>query len=356
MGFADPLDRSSSVRAYLVDKRRLEGAVRLAVEDRIVEALGAGRTPSELIAEGFKKSTVYKVAQRLRATAVSVPSPQWSTIITPDPASLWLLPGQTQVLHVSISNHGPWPWLVTRMGVAPAWLHAENQWTTWNDQFLLQPGQSHKCSPVVLSIPPDLTLGEHELTVGCYGQRIDPSTSTTTSPVLEWSQPLILRVQHRPRGKPIVISTSDDDVGLARRLARSLENVGIASVVARDEVPTRLRGAIETGLLVVALCTAIPSVDTNVATDVGIADAVKRRTVILSREGAAIGHWENRTRMVSLDNLQPIADAVGKAVADAQREAGQTTAIVAMALLGALSLFFAASGEQGTADPGEERR
>ena len=105
----------------------------MAVEDQIAALLANGHSPADVVSQGFKKSTVYKVAARLRSETSKFPANGWTVTVTPNPNELYLLPGRSHVLQMTVTNNGVTPWLIAQAGIAPAWLHAQQQWLSWHE-------------------------------------------------------------------------------------------------------------------------------------------------------------------------------------------------------------------------------
>lgn len=316
----------------------------MAVEDQIAALLANGQSPANLVSQGFKKSTVYKVATRLRSETSTVPSNGWMVTVTPNLDGIYLLPGHSQVLQITVTNKGVTPWLVTQAGIAPAWLASQQQWLSWPEQILLEPGKSHRCKPVTLSVPPSQALGEHELYIGFYGQWLDAQTRVALAPQMEWSRPLVFRVQHRPRTqKYIVLITATIDIPLARQMALSLENIGFRTIVACDEDEATKRRAMDQSLLVMGLFTRKGGADTAGLNDLRLAEQLNRRVILYQETDTVLpSEWQSRCHLLDMDSPNRIFQTVQNDIDQALQEEGQAFVGLGAALAGGLLMLLAA--------------
>src|SRR5258708_27042170 len=74
----------------------------MGIEGQIATRLQEGATPKQLIAEGFRKSTVYKVAETLRAHQAPAPPPPLLVSLATDRDRY--LPGETAHATVTLAN------------------------------------------------------------------------------------------------------------------------------------------------------------------------------------------------------------------------------------------------------------
>lgn len=317
----------------------------MAIEDQIATLLAGGQSPADLVVQGFKKSTVYKVAARLRSDTSTAPQHRWTVTVAPNLHELYLLPGQSRVLQITITNNGTTSWLINQVGIAPAWLHNQQQWESWSEQILLEPGKAHRCKPVALSVPSSQSLGEQDLYIGVYGQWLDPQTRVAMTPQIEWSWPLVVRVQHKPRAtKNVVLVTDTADIPLARQMAQSLENVGFRTVVSRDESDVGRRRAIEQSLLIIGLLTRRGQAESAVLNDLTLADQLQRRSILYCERGSVVPPpWHSRCEIIDLAQPADVVGVVQQHINKALRDEGQQVALgLGAAIAGGILVLLAA--------------
>lgn len=202
----------------------------MGTEDNIRELLGRGHSPSEIVGQGYKKSTVYKVYSKLSAETTPVTPSQWW--ITWQIGKQRYLPGEVVKLTYTVKNTSGVDLYVYRTGIQPEWLQSE--WHAQEGRFLLRPGEN-RTLPINIPIPSDLALGEYEMRWGLEAQFVGPGAGVTNTNIqTQWTEPFVLEVKRALTGYKVFISHSTSDMYLVRQLEDSLDNEGIASVIAED--------------------------------------------------------------------------------------------------------------------------
>src|SRR5437588_11133506 len=95
------------------------------IEDQIALRLQAGSAPRDLISEGYKKSTVYKVLEGLRPNQTSSP-PALLTVQTSTDRSTYP-PGAAAQVSFAVGNQSSIDLYVFQGGGRPEWLRPD-QW------------------------------------------------------------------------------------------------------------------------------------------------------------------------------------------------------------------------------------
>lgn len=90
----------------------------MSTEDEIAERLLQGYTPIQLINEGFKKSTVYKVNQEIKAHSMQTTKPEWM-ITNVNPPELRALPKQNKSLSFQFENTSDKDMYLYKSGFGP---------------------------------------------------------------------------------------------------------------------------------------------------------------------------------------------------------------------------------------------
>jgi hypothetical protein len=196
-------------------------------EEQIAIRLQQGATPKELLADGFSKSTVYKVAEALRSHQVAAPSPPIVVQLATDQERY--LPGQSAHASFRVSNHSGTDLYVFQAGVRPEWIPS-TEWMPTVVRRLLGPGNSMVVR-LTVPIPADVVLGEKDLYFGLQGQWVGPQ-SMSPSNELMWTGALILRVQRPRTGARVFLAHSVPSLSLVGQLARTLEDNGIEAIIA----------------------------------------------------------------------------------------------------------------------------
>lgn len=233
----------------------------MGVEERIAEKLRQGLTPKQLVAEGFSKSTVYKVADSVKAQLGLSPRALWS--VRMEAGRNRYLPGEAAGLSFTVTNQSSADLYIYQAGVQAEWLIDPNtgqgQWLYAPQRKMLRPAESLLVH-LTLPIPREVPLGEKELMFGIQGQWLGPENASSPNAVM-WAGPAILRVQHPMRGTRVFVSHSVQDMSLVNQLYNTLDNYGIESIIAENVVapgailPEKFAALIQQSSLVLGLLT-----------------------------------------------------------------------------------------------------
>src|SRR5689334_5370451 len=112
----------------------------MKIEEQIAHRLRQGAQPVQLVAEGFRKSTVYKVLDSLRAPANS-PAPPPLVTIRMNTDQERYMPGMTVQATFTLSNNSPADLYVFQAGARPEWI-ARSDWISTTIRKLLGAGSS----------------------------------------------------------------------------------------------------------------------------------------------------------------------------------------------------------------------
>lgn len=206
----------------------------MGIEDDILMRLQQGSTPSQLVAGGFRKSTVYKVAEALRSLRAPAPVSLVAVQLQPDRARY--LPGEVAQLTFVVTNNSGVDLYVFQVGVRPEWLDA-SEWIPTVLRKLLGAGDSLTVRFTV-PVPSHLDLGEKELFVGIQGQWVGPQSASPSNEMM-WTHALIICVQRPLSGASVFIAHSVSDMSLVSQLESTLDDNGIRSVPAGPDVPVQ---------------------------------------------------------------------------------------------------------------------
>jgi len=202
----------------------------MGIEDNIRDLLSKGHTPQEVIKQGYRKSTVYKVYSEFTTEVVPVTEPMWH-INWRLPKERYL-PGETVAIRYSIRNSSGLDLYVYQSGLQPEWMD-DGEWYIREDSFLLQPGNNRNLA-LNIPIPTDIPLGEYEMRWGLGAQFVGPGTTTYNVMQTQWTEPFVLEVKRPTTDYKVFISHSTTDMHLVRQLECSLDNEGIKGIIAGD--------------------------------------------------------------------------------------------------------------------------
>lgn len=202
----------------------------MGVEDEIRTLLVKGYSAQDVIRQGYRKSTVYKVYSSSITEAVPVSPPAWW--INWQVGKQRYLPGEIASFRYSLKNTSGMDLYVYRTGIQPEWL--EGHWYAQEGRFLLRPGETRKLA-INVSVPSDISLGEYEMRWGVEGQFVGVGAPVSGSNIqTQWTEPFVLEIKKPLTGYRVFISHSTADMYLVRQLEHSLDNEGIEGIVAED--------------------------------------------------------------------------------------------------------------------------
>jgi hypothetical protein len=222
----------------------------MGIEEQIALRLQAGAAPKQLISDGFRKSTVYKVLDGLKVRQAPTPAPLVQVQLTTDRDRY--LPGATAQASFTVTNNSAADLYVFQAGVRPEWL-PPNQWIPTIVRKLLAPSASTVVR-LTLPIPPDLTLGEKDLFIGIQGQWVGPQSTSPSSEVM-WTNPMIIRVQRSSSGIKVFLAHSVFDMSLVSQLESTLDDNGVVAATARANPDGLATQAIDGADFFIALIT-----------------------------------------------------------------------------------------------------
>jgi hypothetical protein len=214
----------------------------MSTEDEILNRLLQGYTPSQLIDEGFKKSTVYKVYQKVKVHSSQTNKPQW-LITNISPAEPRALPGQKASISFQFENNSGKDLYLYRIGIWTEWMQ-DNMWIAQEVKDLIKSGQRRIFSFLLL-VPDNISLGEYTMSFGVEVQYLPASEYQPLQ--TQWTEPLVFHVKRPFMGISIFLSYSTQDMTLIRQLEKQLDNYGIKVIIAEDtkEPGTELRRKFE---------------------------------------------------------------------------------------------------------------
>jgi hypothetical protein len=223
----------------------------VGIEDQIAYRLQRGASPRQLMAEGFKKSTVYKVLDGLSTGPYSpAPSSLFSVQMSTDKPQY--LPGTAAQATFSVTNHTAVDLYVFQAGARPEWVN-QNEWIATTVRKLLSAGASMNVR-LSLGIPPETTLGEKDILFGIYGQWVGPQASSPSAELM-WTNPMLLRVQRPPSGLKVFVSHSVSHASLVAQLESTLDDNGITAIPNDSPLDQKTSSDIDKADIVVAVIT-----------------------------------------------------------------------------------------------------
>lgn len=199
----------------------------MKIEEQIAHRLKQGVPAAQLVGEGFRKSTVYKVLDSLRAPANS-PAPVSLVSIQMKTDRERYLPGATVQASFMLTNNSSADLYVFQAGARPEWI-SRTDWISTTVRRLLGAGTSMQIR-LNLSIPDQTALGEKELIFGIQGQWVGPFTNSPSTELM-WSNPMLLKIQRPPIGVKVFVTHAVFDPSVIAQLATTLDDNGVETAI-----------------------------------------------------------------------------------------------------------------------------
>jgi hypothetical protein len=317
----------------------------MSVEDEIRSKLVGGYTPQQLVQEGYKKSTVYKVFGSIRTLRVPISKPNWVVKNYTFHESRYM-PGSNIPIKFSFQNTSPLDLYLYRIGVSTEWM--KEMWVVQEVKDLVKSGEQKSLS-FLLQIPQDLELGEYELSFGIEGQYL-PSAQNQQI-VTQWSEPVIIQVKKPLTGIKIFLSHSVQDMSLVRQLERRLDYEGIEVTIAEDRsepgvlLEEKFHRLIRESTMLLALLTEAGIKSKWVIEEVNYANQINKPIILFKDRQISINsplEWVEFSSDESPEIIfKNIMEAIGKVQQRIQTKSNQNVALgmgilmLILAILGA---------------------
>ena len=305
----------------------------MSTEDEISRRLLQGYTPAQLIEDGFKKSTVYKVNQEIKAHLTQTTKSEWTiaNIYPPEPRAL---PKQTTSLSFQFENTSDKDMYLYRVGIATEWMEKET-WVAQNVRDLIKPGQKRHFN-LLLSVPDNIALGEYAMTFGVEMQYLPANEYQSLQ--TQWTEPVIFHVKKPLQNQRVFLSHSTKDMILVRQLEKQLDNEGITVVIGEDrkspgtELKNKFEKLIQECNIFIALMTEEGANSQWVLYETNFAKQIRKPTILLKEENVLIQsdiEWE------PFSKNDPPAVLLGKIMKaiNKNRESSPIGAILGLGLL-----------------------
>ena len=261
----------------------------MSIENEITKRLLEGYTPNQLIDEGFKKSTVYKVYQKVRAHSMQTTRPEW-VITNINPTEPRTIPGQRKSVSFRFENTSGKDLYLYRIGIWTEWMQ-DDTWIAQDVKDLIKSGQKRFFS-FLLSVPDNIALGEYAMTFGIEAQYLP---ITEYQPLqTQWAEPLVFHVKKPFTGLSVFFSHSTQDMTLVRQLEKQLDNNGIKVIIAEDikepgiELKHKFESKIGESTIFLALLTEYGANSKWVLHETDYAKQINKPVILLKEESISI--------------------------------------------------------------------
>lgn len=315
----------------------------MGTEDEIQRRLLQGYTPAQLIEEGFKKSTVYKVAQEVKAHLSQTTKSEWR-IVNIFPSEPRALPKQKTAISFQFENTSDKDMYLYRVGISSEWMEKDT-WVAQDVRDLIKPGQKRHFN-LLLHVPENIAMGEYTMTFGVEMQYLPASEYQPIQ--TQWTEPVVFHVKKPLRNLCVFLSHSTKDMTLVRQLEKQLDNEGITVILGEDkkspgaELKQKFEKLIMQCPIFIALLTEEGANSEWVLYETNYAKQIRKPMILLKEEDVSIKseiEWENFSRS---DPPEILLGKIMKAI-NQVRESSPFAAILG---LGLLALILAALSDK----------
>jgi hypothetical protein len=321
----------------------------MSTEDDIARRLLQGYTPNQLIEEGFKKSTVYKVNQEIKTHLAQTSKPEWkiNSLFPPEPRAM---PKQNLALSLQFENSSDKDMYLYKIGIWTEWMEKDT-WVSQDVKDLLKPGQRRNFS-FLLSVPDNIAFGEYSMTFGVEMQYLP--TSQYQPLQTQWTEPVVFHVKKPLRNIRVFLSHSTIDMTLVRTLEKQLDNEGIAVIIGEDKenpgaiLTQKFMSLIQGCTIFVALLTEESVNSQWVQMEMNYAKQINKPLILLKEENALVQSEREWTPFSKYDPpeilLKKIMDAINK-ILSIRPEISPAAAVIGAGIL-AFILGLALGGDK----------
>jgi hypothetical protein len=208
----------------------------MSVQEEIERELANGRKPTEVIDDGYSRSTVYKVNRRLQRgeerhfrQPLRVTEFSWNK----DRHQ----PGDTAILNFSIRNTLDYDFYYSHFGVQPTWKEEQGAWVAQEeeDDPLLRAGEE-KSMEVSFNIPEGLPLGDYDAHLAFEGAFIRKDANRIDTEVeLKFPITLPIEVKEELKNVTVFFSHSVQNQSLYSNMIHELDNQGFRVILGEEE-------------------------------------------------------------------------------------------------------------------------
>ena len=319
----------------------------MGIEDKILRLLTQGYSPTEVIEQGFKKSTVYKVFSQLQQNPASTHKGAWY-VEGIRLSKERFLPGEIITVRCRLRNNTPYDFYIANVGIKPEWMYDE--WYPQELRALIKPNNSRPLT-LTVPIPNDIPLGEYTYSFGVEGQFLGIGNVPQQSPYnMEWSEPAIFHVKHPNRFVKIFFSHSTQNLSLVYQIESFLDNYGYEVIIAENiQEPgvilrEKFQRLIRESRFLLALLTHEGIRSKWVIDEVGYAQSINKPCLLL-KERSVTMHGDLEWVEFSRDDSQEVINAtVLRAINNMLQRTGGSTWI-GLALIGLILLALGGESE-----------
>ena len=324
----------------------------MSIEEEIMKRLLSGYTPAQLIGEGFKKSTVYKVNQEIKVHSAQTTKPEWE-ITNIYPPELRALPRENKPVNFQFENTSGKDMYLYRIGILTEWMEKDT-WVAQEVKDLIKPGQKRFFN-FILPVKDGIPLGEYALSFGVELQYL-PAVEHQPLQTL-WTEPMVFHVKQPRRGICVFFSHSVNDLTLIRQLETQLDNYGITVIIGEDkeapgtELRAKFANLIQSSTIFIALLTSDSINSPWVQYEINYAKQIRKPMLLLKEDNLRIegnNGWMASYEWISFSKYaQPelILQKIMKGINYIQGNSSSLAPLIGLGLL-ALILGIAASGEK----------
>jgi len=320
-----------------------------STEEEIARLLHQGLSPIDVIRQGYKKSTVYKVYSKRSRDPSSTHKGNWFFENVRSSKERYL-PGDVITVWGSLKNNTPYDFYVAKVGIQPEWM--KDQWYSQDVRDLLKPNSSKQIS-FTLPIPSDLPLGEYTYTFGIEGPFLGATAISNISPYpIEWSEPNFFEIKYQKRGVKIFISYSTMNKSLIYQIESFLDNYGYDVIIAEDRkepgvlLLEKFQRLIRESHLVLALWTDEGARSKWVIEETNYAYGIGKPLLLLKEENTKLQSELEWIEFSRNDPPNEICRKVTDAVQNIQHRTGGISPLIGLGLLGLFLLILGSSSDK----------
>ena len=323
------------------------------IEEEIRERFGQGNTPADLVRQGYRKSTVYKVYGKVNAEWFPIREQQWK-IIGINFGKTRYQPGDNGFVSFTFENSSQQDFYLTRIGIQSEWDRLNQKWFAQEVNELVKP-RNKRFFSINFQIPKNLPLDEYAIWFGVEGQYL-PVTEYQPQITTSWSDPpIILDIKQPMTNIKLFISHSTQDMNLIQELEKRLDLNGIQTIIAENlispgaNIEQKIYDQIRASTVLLAIFTDNAARSEMVIKEINYASTIKKPLLLLKEKNTEI---KSSLEWVEFSNNDPPDELLRKImeslrVMESQGQISNPWAgIIGLGILALLAGIISGSGDE----------
>jgi len=326
----------------------------MGLEDEIAKMLWEGKSPAEIISNGYSKSTVYYVLNKMKEVSIQRPTREWNWSASATFDKDRYLPLNSGYVDLKLKNIGITDIYVSQAGIQFDWLG--DKWLFTGLKVFLSPGEEKDLTRIYFNVPSDASLGDHSYRIGITTHVWYPNGWLNVGII--WAEEGIIEIKHQRHPYDVFLAHSVKNPNILHTISRYLDTYGIKVHIAEREaqpgnrVSEKISNMVDQSDCLLALLTKEGADSQWVNQEIGYAKKAGKRIIPVVEKGVEIKGFVQDIEWITFDanetheTLQQIVNWISKEASKKkqtqQQQAAWNTLISLVFIAGLIALIGAA--------------